>query len=135
MSGKFKVIKSALALSLLVIGLFVATGCNQDDGLDTYREKGTPLVQYISPKEGVVGTLVTAIGEQFGTTVGEGKVRVFCGADGSAVEAKIVGWNDGQVTFRIPSAQVLDAQVVMEVTNDRGLTCPYPVYITVKSTE
>lgn len=139
MSGKIfsknLVLKSAMALSILIFSLFVITGCNQDDPLDPYRDKGTPLVQYITPKEGTVGTLVTAVGEQFGTTKGSGTVRVFCGADGSALEANIVGWNDGQIAFRIPSAQVLDTQVVLEVTNDRDLTCPFPVYITIKSTE
>jgi len=121
------------AMALMTVTALVLTGCAQTDPFDVYRDQGLPLVLDMSPTAGVIGTAVTLSGELFGATQGEGSVKVFCGSDGGAVDAAIESWADTVIVFRIPSAHTLDARVVVELRNDKGLLCPFPLYLTVLS--
>ena len=123
-----------LAIFTLVACIaFGTTGCGGEDEMQGYIDDGYPVVNTMDPTGGLIGTIVTVVGEQFGAEQGEGKVIVYSGENGAAVNPEIVSWTDKELKFRIPSSHVLDASVLVEIMNSTGKLCPYPLYLKVYS--
>ena len=129
-----KYLRYAMIFTLLACVAFGTTGCGgEEDEMQSYLDQGYPLVNTIDPTGGLIGTIVTVVGEQFGSEQGEGKVVVYSGENGAAVNPEIVSWTDTEIKFRIPSSHVMDASVLVEVMNSAGLLCPYPIYLKIYS--
>lgn len=119
-----------LSIALVATG---TSGCGGEDELQTFLSEGKPVVETMDPPGGLIGTIVTVHGEQFGESQGDGRVILYSGENGKAVDATIESWSDSTIEFRIPSSHVMDAKVLLEVQNNVGLLCPYPLYITIYS--
>ena len=120
-----------VVFSLLTLTLVLFSGCSAlDDPLDELLKEGYPLIESINPSTVAVGTKVLLEGRGFGTVQGSGNVKVYAGADGSAINAHIESWAADRIEFRVPPSSVAaGTPIVVEVVNDLGFTCPYPVYI------
>lgn len=124
----------AAVFAVVTLSIVLLTGCGAvEDPLQAYLDDGFPIVETLTPSAGIVGTKVTIAGQGFGDTQELGAVKVYCAADGGAVNAAIESWSATAVEFRIPPSTALDARVVVEMVNAAGLTCPYPVYVTIES--
>ncbi len=122
-----------LIVALIAFVAIGTTGCGGEDEMQGYIDDGLPVVDTLDPTGGLVGTIVTMVGQQFGATQGEGRVIIYSGENGAAVDATIVSWEDKEIKFRIPASHTMDASVLIEVMNGAGKLCPYPVYIKVYS--
>lgn len=123
-----------VAFLMLTTVFVMMSGCESVDPLDEYRDQGAPIITSVSHGSAIIGTLITFTGEGFLDEQGEdGKVEIFCGDDGSAIEAAIEEWTDVKIEFRVPAAGTLDATYPIEVTNDNGVKCPFAAYLAIVS--
>jgi M6 family metalloprotease-like protein len=87
---------------------------------DLRIENEAPLIQSISPRRGVVSTLLTIDGMSFGLTRAAGSNVTFGGGT-TAADSDIVLWNNSQIKVKIPSGAVSgDTTVTVNALTSNG---------------